>query len=199
MPNGTPVGITGSAYYWIQSGQKHLISYNDWLAIGAPDALRLQYPLTQAQLNAIPDGSPYVPPNQLHVTSNFVITPVWDSSLSKDPNAASIEATINAAIQVYEAEFSGPENVFIRFAVDPTINLAESHKSTYSIDYSVYVNSLNIHATTAADVTALAHLPTGKNNPVNQSTQVWVTQANDRALGLGALSLRAQALTVPSI
>jgi hypothetical protein len=59
LPNGTPVEVgSGPGILMVQGGQTHLISYNDYIAIGAPAPTVL----TQAQLNAIPAGSQYVPP-----------------------------------------------------------------------------------------------------------------------------------------
>ena len=40
----------------------------------------------------------------------LTIVPIWDSSITNDPNAAQIESTINAVISTYEADFSGTKH-----------------------------------------------------------------------------------------
>ena len=45
----------------------------------------------------------------------LVIIPVWDSSITNDANAATIESTINMAIEFLEARFADPITVSIEF------------------------------------------------------------------------------------
>src|SRR5260370_37070292 len=47
--------------------------------------------------------------------NGLVINPTFDSSITSDPNAATIEATINSAIGTYESTFSDPITVNITF------------------------------------------------------------------------------------
>src|SRR5438067_399638 len=47
--------------------------------------------------------------------AGLVINPVFDSSITSDPNAAAIEGTINSAIQEYETRFTDPITVSINF------------------------------------------------------------------------------------
>ena len=47
--------------------------------------------------------------------ANMVITPTFASNIMSDPNAATIEGTINAAIAVYESNFTDPITVHITF------------------------------------------------------------------------------------
>ena len=47
--------------------------------------------------------------------AQLTIVPTFDSTITNDPNAATIEATINGAIQVYAQTFSDPITVTIDF------------------------------------------------------------------------------------
>ncbi|MDB6020895.1 MAG: hypothetical protein JWQ04_752 [Pedosphaera sp.] len=115
----------------------------------------------------------------------LVIVPTFDSSITSDPNAATIESTINTAIQFYETRFSDPITVTILFQEITTSGLY-GHSSWwyYNISYSTYRADLQADATTANDTLALAHLPTGSANPVTGSNTVRVKTANLRAIGI---------------
>ena len=47
--------------------------------------------------------------------SNLVINPTFDSTITSDPDAVAIEASINAAINFYETYFTDPIAVSITF------------------------------------------------------------------------------------
>lgn len=115
----------------------------------------------------------------------LTITPVWDSTITSNPNAAAIMSTINSAIAVYQSSFSDPITVSINFA---SMNSGLGQSSTYysTVSYTSYRNALVADATTANDATALAHLPVQANNPVNGSANIAVTTANLRALGFSS-------------
>src|SRR5262249_46770648 len=53
----------------------------------------------------------------------LVINPTFDSSITSDPNAAKIEATINTAIQIMESYITNPVTVEIAFSKtgDPSV------------------------------------------------------------------------------
>src|SRR5437870_2833030 len=53
-------------------------------------------------------------------TNTFTIKAVFDSSITNDPNAASIENAINAVIAGYERKFSDPIAVTIVFFEMPS-------------------------------------------------------------------------------
>lgn len=115
--------------------------------------------------------------------ANFVITPIFDSSITSDPNAASIEGTINTAISGYEALFSDPINVAIKFQEGG--GLGGSSTFFANVSYSTFLTALNGDKTTAADATAMSVLfPGGPNNPVNGDPTINVKTANLRAVGL---------------
>ena len=123
--------------------------------------------------------------------ANLVITPTFDSTITSDPNAAAVEGVINTAINTYEADFSDPINVTIKFQ-EMTSGLGQSNTTLYKINYSDFYNALVADAKTANDAIALASLPNGSAagspNPVTGSTTINVKTAELRALGFnGAL------------
>jgi hypothetical protein len=123
------------------------------------------------------------------------INPTFDSSITSDPNAATIMNTINSAIAVYEAKFNDQITVNITFK-EKTTGLGGSFTILGTIPYSSYLSALQSHATTANDATALAHLPAGPNNPVNGSANIQVATANLRALGFDATPSGGQDSTI---
>ena len=117
--------------------------------------------------------------------ANLVIVPTFDSTITGDPNAATIESTINSLIAIYEATFSDSVTVTITFQ-EMSGGLGQSstyYKTSYS--YSSFRSRLAARATTVNDAIALAHLPTTTANPVNGSTTVELTLPNARVLGIG--------------
>lgn len=113
------------------------------------------------------------------------IIPSFDSSITSDPQAATIEATINSAISVFQGSYSDPIQVTITFQKVAS-GLARNDSYSQDFLYSEYLAALAVHATTADDATALAHLPGGPNNPVNGDTNVSLTLPLARALGFSA-------------
>jgi Divergent InlB B-repeat domain len=144
-------------------------------------------------------GGPSYGGDQYFTTSPSVngltIIPIFDSSITSDPQAATIEATINSAIAVYKNDFSDPVTVSIEFQ-EVTTGLGASFKLSIPVSYSDYITALVSHATTTDDATALAHLPTGTSNPVNGNQNVDLNYALARALGFSAEipSVEAQTL-----
>lgn len=127
--------------------------------------------------------------------SGLTIIPTFDSTITSDPNAAKIEATINAAISVYRSYFSDQITAQFTFAEMPG-GLGYNQSSQIYINYSSYLSALASHATTSDDATALAHLPSGANNPVNGNVQVALKLPLARALGfVGAPSDRTPRFT----
>jgi len=119
--------------------------------------------------------------------ANLVITATFDSSITSDPNAASIEATINSAINFYQTTFSNPVNVTIDFQ-EMASGLGSSNTTLYKETYQSFINNLTASSSgDATDTTALAHLPTGATNPVTGSTTINGKTANLRALGYSGI------------
>ena len=119
----------------------------------------------------------------------FVITPTFDSTITSDPNAATIETSINRVIQSFEDSFSDNITVDITFK-EVTSGLGGSNTSNNSFSYTAYRAALVSHSTTADDTTALASLPTTSTTPVGGSgnTQLFIATALQKALGLASPS-----------
>jgi hypothetical protein len=122
--------------------------------------------------------------------AGLTIVPTFDSSITSDPRAAAVEGAINAAIAAVEQDVTTPITVAITFQ-EMSSGLGQSGTYVGDISYYDYYNALKAHATSGAQLTALASLgpaPTSESspNPVNGSTQVELTTANLRALGFSA-------------
>lgn len=113
--------------------------------------------------------------------SGLTINPTFDSTITSDPNAAKIEATINNVIAEYNAAFSNPITVNITFK-EETTGLANSNWSYYTVPYASVYSKLAAGATTANDATAVSHLPNTTNDPVLNHTNIIVTTADYKAL-----------------
>jgi hypothetical protein len=135
-----------------------------------------------AQTNTVNDTSAPVPLS-VQEPAGLVINPIFDSSMTSDPNFPTIQATINAAIQQYETQFSDPITVTIQFS-KMSSGLGQSLTYQGTIDYTTFRAALASDAQTTNDAVALAHLPGGSANPVNGNSSVTLTTANMRALGL---------------
>ncbi len=115
----------------------------------------------------------------------LTILPVWDGTITSDPQATTIENTIRAAIAVYQSDFSDPMTVSITFE-EMSGGLGESSWSYNTYSYSACREALVAAATTPDDSTALAHLPVQTDNPVNNNANVNVKTAQAWALGLNS-------------
>jgi hypothetical protein len=121
----------------------------------------------------------------------LIITPTFDSTITSNANAAAIEGSINAAIGIFQSQFSTPITVTIDFRYDTTTPcgtppsgfIATSCSWEYASDYASIVAALTAQATTANDATAVAHLP--GSVPV---TSIVTTSADTRALGCATCS-----------
>ena len=123
-----------------------------------------------------------------HPDAGLIINPTFDASITNNANAAAIQAMINNAVAVFQAQFSDPITVSILFRYATTApdgtplssgTLAQSGYEIYMIPWNNYIQALKADAKTANDATANASLPAG---PL--STNVIVSSANGRALGL---------------
>ncbi len=116
---------------------------------------------------------------------SLTIVPTFDSSITGDPNGAAMEAAINAAIQVYESTYTDDVTVQITFVNDTTVGLGQSDTFYFTVSYSSYHTALKNKAADANDTNALSKLPNGNHDPVVSGTQVNLTTALYRCVGLG--------------
>ena len=123
------------------------------------------------------------------VSGALVIDATFDSSVTNDPNAAVIEAAINAAIAVYQALLDDPITVSILFRYSttyangtttlPSGALSVSEGAAYVLPWSTYIGALAADATSANDASANASLPGSA-----LTTNVVPSSADGRAIGL---------------
>lgn len=111
--------------------------------------------------------------------ASLLITPVFDSSITSDPNASSIEGTIDSAISVFESTYTNPIDVTIYFQEGG--GLGESNFVTTTVSYQTFYNHL---VANDANPSAIASLPDQGDNPVNGSRNIEIKSANARALGI---------------
>jgi len=118
-------------------------------------------------------------------SAGLIIVPDFDSSITSDPNAATIMNTINTAIAIYESKYADPVTVHIKF-VKVATGLGASSTFIGTIPYANLVSALTADSKTTNDVTALAHIPGGANNPMDGGANIRLTTAEFRALGFSA-------------
>jgi autotransporter-associated beta strand protein len=118
------------------------------------------------------------------VRANLTIVPTWDSTITGDANAATIEASINETLGRVEADIANNVTVHILFK-ETTTGLGASGSYTTSIPYATYLNDLKTLQTISNDDSVgMATLPTS-TSPISGSASgsVVVTDPLDRALG----------------
>lgn len=114
--------------------------------------------------------------------AEFKIVPTYDSSINNLWNATQVKTVINDAIKFYQSKLTDNITVNITFQ-NMTSGLGQSQKPIYSIAYANYLTALTKDSTTANDTTALSHLPTTFLDPVTGQSQMFIAQANLKALG----------------
>ena len=121
-------------------------------------------------------------------TTGLIIHPTFDSSITGNPNAAAIEATINRAISIYESLFSDPIaiQIYFRYAATapngtplPHGTVSRSDFVIYTIPWGAFVDALRADAKTGNDGLAIGSLP---GNALSASINP--ASANGRAVGL---------------
>jgi hypothetical protein len=112
----------------------------------------------------------------------LTIVPIWDATITNDPNAAVIESTITSAIQFYQARFGDPMTISIYFE-ELGGGLGQSAWGYWTFPYSQYYYWLQQDAKTTNDSYALAYLPNQSVNPVNFDGNINILTANLKALG----------------
>jgi len=115
---------------------------------------------------------------------SLTIQPTFDSSITGDPNGAAMMTAINAAIQVLQSNLTDNVTVNITFVADENVGLGQS--STYGGEYSYadFLAALHNKSTSVNDALALGRLPNSPTDPVIGGTQIHLTTAQARLLGL---------------
>jgi len=121
-------------------------------------------------------------------TAGLIIHPTFHSSITSNPNAAAIEATITHAISIYESLFSDPITAQILFRYSTTAPdgspfpsglISQSLYIYYTIPWNTYISALREDANTSNDVLANASLPASA-----LSTNIKPSSASGRTVGL---------------
>jgi hypothetical protein len=121
-------------------------------------------------------------------TAGLVIHPTFDSSITNNPNAAAIQATISRAISFHESLFADPITIQIRFRFSTTTpdgmhlpmgTLARTDLVLYRISWSNYISALRADAKSSNDTQANANLP-----GTALSANIRPSSAGGRAVGL---------------
>ena len=121
-------------------------------------------------------------------TVGLVIHPTFDSSITNNPNAAAIQATISRAISFHESLFTDPITIQIRFRFSTTTpdgmhlpmgTLARTDLVLYRISWSSYISALRADAKSSNDTQANANLP-----GTALSANIRPSSAGGRAVGL---------------
>jgi hypothetical protein len=121
---------------------------------------------------------------QAGASAGLTITPVFDASITGDPNSAQIIATINLAIADFEAQFSDPITVTINFAKGEGLGSSSTYFA--NVTYASFLAALKADAKGNDDATAVSFLPNVSGNPVNGNVMINVKTANLRAVGISA-------------
>jgi hypothetical protein len=108
--------------------------------------------------------------------ANLVINPIYDSSITSDPNAGAIMSNINSAIAMYQSKFT--DNVTVKVYVQTGGGLGSSLWGYYWNTAGTAISALTADATSADDATAVGTFGT------NVFGSVAYTSANGRAMGL---------------
>ena len=125
------------------------------------------------------------PGTPLAASAGLTIHAIFETTITSDPNAASITSAINTAIANLESRFSDPITVTISFGAMAT-GLGQSRTFFSTVPYSTYLAALKADAKTSDDAVAVARLPSVSGNPVNGGSTIAVRTANLRAVGLNA-------------
>jgi len=121
--------------------------------------------------------------------ANLIINPLFDFSITNDPNASGIENTINAAIAFFENTYSNPIDVTIEFQEGSALGYNQEG-FVYTENYHSFYGALVEENANPAAIAGLTQK--GGNswpNPVTGSMVIFVKSANMRALGLGGAPL----------
>ena len=115
----------------------------------------------------------------------FFIVPTFDVSITTNSQAPAIMAAINAAAQVYHANISDNFTVYIKYKNTPN-GLAQSQTWTGSYSYAAFLAALKKSASSVDDFNAISHLPDSPTEPVRGLTNISLTLALARRLGLAS-------------
>jgi hypothetical protein len=118
----------------------------------------------------------------------LVITPEFDSSITSNANAATIEGSINSALTTLDGLYSNNINIAVNFTYNSASagTLLSTSQYMGAVSYSTYVadlqHDLSLNPNNSVLSTAIANLSYG--NDANGSKDVAVTLAQAEMLGI---------------
>lgn len=121
-------------------------------------------------------------------SAGLIINPIFDASITGNPNAANIEGAINSAIGTINGLFSNPVTVDVKFTYDPAGagNLLSTSQLYYDVPYLQYVGLLTAdslaHPENTVLATAIANL--GAGNDANGAKDLVLAGAQLTMLGM---------------
>jgi hypothetical protein len=125
----------------------------------------------------------------------LTINPTFAANITSDPNAATIIATINRTIADYQSLIA--DNITVNILFQEGGGLGGSSGGTvFNEKYVDYRAALVSHSTTANDTTAIASLPAGPNDPINNQERIRVPSPLARALGFSAATATDGTITL---
>lgn len=131
--------------------------------------------------------------------ASLIITPYFDSSITSKPNATAIETLIDNALTAYRFTNDITVNIYFENA---TTGLGQSQTPFYTFPYTDFRSALSTEVATyhmPDQTTALNNLPASDPVPNVSSSDLALTPANARALGLcDASTCPGYTLTGPS-
>ncbi len=121
----------------------------------------------------------------------LVINASFDQTFTNEPNAATIEKTINTAISLYEGYIANSITINVTFTENappgtPNANwLGNSSFAPMTVPYATYLAALQAQPRDPATTEALASLAaSGPNNPVTGGPSIAIQPALATSLGL---------------
>jgi hypothetical protein len=120
------------------------------------------------------------------VTSAYSLTivPTFDASITSDPHGSAMTNAIYAAIQVFQTKLTDSGTVKIHFTNDPNVGLGASLTWGNNYTYSAYLSALRSRATSLNDTNGLSKIPNSSTDPLIGGSQIYMTLALARRMGL---------------
>jgi hypothetical protein len=125
-----------------------------------------------------------------NASAELVITPVFDSSITGNANAAAIEGAINSAIGTIDGLYSNSVNLSVTFTYKPGAagNLESTNQDYYDVPYAQYVALLTADSVANPGntvlATAIANL--AKGNDANGNKDLAVAGGQLTMLGVAS-------------
>jgi hypothetical protein len=114
----------------------------------------------------------------------LTIIPTFDESILTNNNVVGITNAIKGAIQVLESNITDNVTVNITYVSDETVGLGQSATYGDDVAYGDFLTALKSHAASSRDTIAYGRLPDSVVDPVIGGTQIHLTTAQARMLGL---------------